>query len=798
MKFSLSWLADYLDTDLDLAALEEALTMAGLEVEDIDDPAAKLADFTVAHVLQAEKHPDADKLRVCRVATKDGEKQIVCGAPNARTGLIGIYAPLGTFIPGLDFALDKKPRKIRGVESHGMLCSAKEIEAGDDHAGIVDLKTDFPVGTPAAEALGVNDPVIDFEVTPNRPDWLGVRGIARDLAACGAGTFKDRPVEPKPGGFAQPVTVRLDAPDLCPAFAARLIKGVKNGPSPDWMQARLRAVGVQPKNMLVDVTNFISLDRARPLHVFDAAKLRGDLVVRRGVAGESFVGLDDKEHPVSPEMCVIADDSGVVSLGGVMGGASTGCSDDTVDVLIESAWFDPLATARAGRATGVTSDAQYRFARGVDPQTILPGIELATALILEHCGGEASETRLFGEIPAPPKPIKFPLTEVKRLTGLTLSREEIVRILETLGFSVEGGARAKALSVTPPSWRMDVEGPADLVEEVARCHGFDKLPVAPLPRPTGRRAPAVTPAQRRAATVRRTLAGRGLQEAVTWSFCLGAHADLFGGEPSLALANPISSELDRMRPTPLIHLITAAQRNADRGFHGAALFEVGPAYRGIEPEDQHRVAAGVRAPDKARHWAGAPEGDVYSVKADAEAVLEAAGAPVGKVQIAPPAEPWWHPGRAGVFQLGPKNRLARFGEVHPRVLKALDVEGPIYAFEVDLDAIPHPKASGSRAKGKLDVAELMPVRRDFAFVVTKDIPAGDLVRAAQGADKALIERVDIFDVYEGEHVGEGRKSIALEVTLQPRDATLDDAALEQVSGKIVKAVEKATGAHLRD
>jgi len=795
MKFALSWLKDYLDTDVALPDLVEAMTMAGLEVEHVEDPRERLAAFTVAKVIKAEPHPDADKLQVCTVETKDGIKQIVCGAPNARTGLVGIFAPLGAYIPGLDFKLDKKPRKIRGVESHGMLCSVKELEAGEDHDGIVDLDGDWNVGDAAADALGVGDPVIDFEVTPNRPDWLGVVGIARDLAAAGVGTFKEPTVEPIAGAFPCPVEVKLEAPEACPVFAGRLIRGVKNGPSPEWAQARLRAIGLRPISALVDVTNLVSYDRARPLHVYDAAKLKGAVRARLGDGEESFRALDEKDYVVGKEMCAIADDSGVIGLGGVMGGESTGCDETTTDVFIECAWFDPMRTARTGRATGILSDAQYRFARGVDPASVTEGIELATRLILEFCGGEPSEVVVTGDIPAPPAAVEFDPGQVKRLTGLETSETEIVAALTALGFRLKKANGGYTVAV--PSWRLDVDGPADLVEEVARVVGYDKLPEASLDKPIGRRPIAISPGRKRASVVRHVLAARGLQEAITWSFCRHDQAALFGGAEGLELANPISSELDVMRPTPLVHLLLGLQKNADHGWPDGAFFEVGPVYRGVEPDDQENVGAGVRRPLPPRHWSGGEAPDVFAVKADVLAALDAMGVATDKLQVVAPASPWWHPGRSGRLQLGPKLVLAEFGELHPRVLKTLDVDGPLVGFEVYVDRAPQPRAKATRAKPAFEVLELMPVRRDFAFVVDDSVAAGDVVRAARGSDKALVADVAVFDVFQGEAIGADKKSIAIEVTLQPRDATLDDKALEAVSAKIVAAVTKATGGALR-
>ena len=795
MKFTTSWLNEHLDTDVAVDALVDAMTMAGLEVEHVADPRATLAAFTVAKVLNAEPHPDADRLRVCTVETKDGTKQIVCGAPNARTGLVGIYAPLGTFIPGLDMTLDAKPRKIRGVESQGMLCSAKELEAGEDHDGIIELEGDWEVGAPASDALGLGDPVIDFEVTPNRPDWLGVRGIARDLAAAGVGTFIDKPVEPVPGGFPCPVKVTIEDEAFCPAFGLRLIRGVKNGPSPEWLQQRLTAIGLRPINALVDVTNFFTYDQARPLHVFDAAKVAGDLVIRKAKPGESLLALDGKTYALDEDVGVIADDNGVESLAGVMGGEASGCDAATTDVLLEAALWDPLTIARTGRKLGIVSDAQYRFARGVDPASVAEALDAAAAMIIAICGGEASEPLIAGSVPTDTTTVDFAPSEVERLTGLTVADTEIMRILTALGFAVkkEKGGR---FTVTAPSWRPDVAGPADLVEEVARIVGFDTLPEEPLPVLEGRRPLAISLGRRRAGDARRRLAARGLFEAVTWSFCRGDQAALFGGADGLTLANPISVELDAMRPSPLPHLLAALQRNADRGWPGDGLFEVGPVYRGVEPDDQETVAAGVRPARLVRHWTNGRAADVFDAKADALAALDAIGAPADKLQVAAASE-WWHPGRSGRLQLGPKLVLAEFGELHPRVLRALDVDGPIVGFEVYLDRAPAPRAKATKTKPPFAASELMPVRRDFAFVVDDAVAAGDITRAALGADKALVVDAAVFDVFAGEAIGAGKKSVAIEVTLQPVEATLDDKALDAVSSKIVAAVAKATGGALR-
>lgn len=797
MKFTLSWLKEHLETSATLAEIEHAMTMAGLEIEGIEDPAADLSAFTVAHVKEAVPHPDADRLRVCTVDTVDGEKTIVCGAPNARAGMTAIYAPLGTYIPGADFSLDAKPRKIRGVESHGMLCSSAELGSGEDSDGIIDLQGDWKVGTPAAKALGMDDPVIDFEVTPNRPDWLGVDGIARDLAAAGMGHVITKMAKPVDGKFDCPVKIELDWPEACPVFAGRLIRGVKNGPSPAWLQKRLKAIGLRPINALADITNLVSYDRCRPLHVYDAAKLDGTIRARKG-RGEAdrFEALDGKFYVPTDEMCVIADDANCLGFGGVMGGEESGVSETTTDVFLECAWFDPALTRATGRATGIESDAKHRFERGVDTHSVRPGIEWATRLILDICGGEPSHVVVAGEEPEPPKAIEFDTRQVKRLTGLDLETTEIVRILDTLGFTAAGSGHA--LTVEVPTWRRDCTQPADLVEEIARIHGFDNIVPVSLPRLPGRREPTATIGQNRARWVRRALALRGYREAVTWSFCETKEAAAFGGHgEGLALENPISSELDVMRPSALIHLLKAIQANADKGLEDPRLFEVGPIWLDDTPKGQKTVAAGVRFVEAGRHWTGTREADLFDAKADALAALEAAGAPVDSLQAAPEARAWWHPGRSGVLRLGPKNVLAEFGELHPGMLKALGIDGRVIGFEVVLDAIPQPKKQALKARAPLQRSELMPVRRDFAFLMDDTVAAQDLIRAAKGADKALVTDVQVFDLYRGKGVPEGKVSMALEVTLQPNEKTLTDKEIEAVAASIVAAVEKATGGALR-
>ena len=796
MKFPVSWLKDYLATTASLDETMAYMLKAGLEVEEVSNPAEDLKAFTVCKVKAAEPHPDADKLRVCTVETVDGEKQIVCGAPNARAGMTAIYAPLGAYIPGLDFALDKKPRKIRGVESSGMMCSTKELNAGEDHDGIADLDGSIPLGTPAAEALGLNDPVIDFEVTPNRPDWLGVKGIARDLAAAGAGEFIDDPVRKVTGTYDCPIKIEVTDPEACPVFAGALIRGVKNGPSPAWLQARLNAVGITPKSLLVDVTNYISIDRARPLHAYDAAKLRGTVRARLGKDSEHCSALDGKIYQINSEMCVIADDSGVIGLGGVMGGESTAVSDETTDVFIESAWFDPLRTARTGRTTGIISDARYRFERGVDPQSCIEGVHLALRLITEYGGGAASKVSLAGDAPRRTEPVEFFKRDVARLTGLDIKPAAMKKTIKSLGFTIEDTGETWLLRV--PSWRFDIEQSADIVEEIARLEGFDALPTASLPALKGANRVVTTPIQDRIRTARRTLASRGFLESVTWSFMPKPIAELFGGgAETLTVANPVASELNQMRPSILANLALAVQRGADHGERDLRLFEAGPIYLGDGPKDQRSVVAALVRPVKSRHWNGAADYDAYAAKADLDAILNAIGQPPARFQVGEPRQPHWHPGQSGSVKLGPKVTVAHFGALHPRVLKAMKVDGPVFGFELNLNALPQMKAKTTKTKPVFAKADLTPVRRDFAFIVSEDTAASAIVKAAQGADKALVTAVDVFDVYQGQGIEPDQKSVAIEVTLQPRGETLKDQDIEAISQKITAAVAKATGGVLR-
>jgi phenylalanyl-tRNA synthetase beta chain len=804
MKFTLSWLKEHLDTDEPLDKIVDKLTMIGLEVERVEDKAKALAPFTVAAVISADKHPNADKLRVCMVDTGGGAPvQVVCGAPNARAGMKGVFAAPGTHIPGT--GTDLKVGTIRGVESRGMLVSGRELGLNDDHEGIIEVPADTPVGKSYPEVLGLNDPVIEINLTPNRADCTGVNGVARDLGAADMGAFKQRTPKAVKGQFPSPVSVTLDfgaTPSLCPGFALRLVKGVKNGPSPDWLQARLRAVGLRPINALVDITNFITFDRARPLHVFDAAKVKGHLVVRRAKKGEQLLALDGKTYALDESMCVIADDQGVESLAGIMGGEASGVSETTTDVLIESALWDPLNIAQTGRKLGIQSDARYRFERGVDPAFLLPGLELATQMVTELCGGTPSEVVVAGNPEVPERVIDFPLSELKRLAGLEVPLTEVRRVLTHLGFFVAG--QDKKAKIAVPSWRADVHGTADIVEEVVRILGVDRIPLTPFERGDAPRKPVLTPLQVRTRKAKRALAARGLVEAVTWSFVSKKQAELFGGgQPELALANPIAADLSDMRPSLIPGLAAAAQKNADRGYPDVALFEVGQIFKGDQPEDQFTAATGVRralakASGIGRHWSSpAAPVDAFDAKADALAVLAAAGVPAQSVQVVPGGPAWFHPGRSGTLQMGPQTVLGHFGELHPQALEALDAEGPLVAFEVILERIPEPKAKATRAKPVLELSPFQPVERDFAFIVDRTVKAGDILRAAQAADRKLIAGVNVFDVYEGKGVAQDKKSIAIAVTIQPREKTMTDEEIDALGKKIVAEVTKKTGGALR-
>ena len=801
MKFTLSWLKEHLDTDADAATIGEKLTSIGLEVESITDPGAGLKDFIVGEVITADKHPNADKLRLCSVSTGSENLQIVCGAPNARAGIKVVLARPGTVIPISGDAL--KIGTVRGVESRGMMCSARELLLGEDHDGIIELKTDAVVGAPVAAALesaGLlsNDPVIEISITPNRGDAASVWGVARDLAAAGLGKLKSGNVAPVAGKFPAPKTITLnfaaESKNACPIFAGRLIRGVKNGPAPKWVQARFKAVGLKSISALVDVTNFVSQDRGRPLHVFDADKV-GNLQARMAKDGETVLALDDATYTLTANTIVIADEARALGIAGIMGGKDSGSYDDTVNVFVESAYFDPGHIARAGRKQGIISDARYRFERGVDPQFVLPGLELATQLILEWCGGEASDVVIAGELPPPHAPITFDPAFVEKLGGIVVPRETIISILQKLGFVVAD--RGAALQVVPPSWRHDVDGPADLVEEVVRIHGLGSVASVPLPRDAGVAKPVLTRAQRRAKSARRAIAARGFNEAVSFSFIAREHAALFGGgDAARQLSNPIASDLDALRPTPLPCLLAAAQRNAARGLSNLSLFEIGPGFTTGMPEAQATIATGLRTGNALRDWAkSAHDADVFDVKADMLAALEAVtGAPMS-APIRKGAPGWYHPGRSGVIALG-KTVIAQFGELHPKVLAAFDLKVPAAAFEIFLDALPEAKAKG-KARPLFAPSPYQAIERDFAFVVKHEIAAGDIVKAVKNAERALLDSVAIFDVYEGKGVPEGHKSVAISVRLQPKEKTLTEAEIEAIAAAIVAGVTKATGGSLR-
>ncbi len=797
MKFTLSWLKDHLDTDASVDEIAEALTDLGLEVEEIVNPADRLKDFTLGYVKHAEKHPDADKLRVCKVDTDEGELQIICGAPNAREGITVVVCKPGMYIPGLDLTISVG--KIRGVESFGMMASERELELSEEHDGIIELPSG-EVGDRFVDWLAENDPskvdpMIEIAITPNRPDALGVEGIARDLAARGIGTLKQRDYVPVPGDYESPIKVTIDEDTLdgCPHFTGRLIRGVKNGPSPQWLQDQLKAIGLRPISALVDITNYMTFDHNRPLHVFDADKVQGNLRVHRAKGGEKLVALDEKEYTIQPGMMVISDDKGPESIAGIMGGQETGCTEETVNVFLESAFWDHVQIALTGRALRINSDARYRFERGVDPEYTREGLEHATQMILDICGGEVSNVVEAGKAPNHARAYKLDAARVRSLVGMDIPESEQRQTLTRLGFRLEGEM------AHVPSWRPDVMGEADLVEEVARIASLTKLQGKPLPRVTdGIPKPVMTPAQRRQSMARRTCAALGYNECVSYTFIDQASAALFGGgDDATKLENPISSEMSHMRPDLLPGLLQAAARNQARGYADVALFEVGPVFHDGEPGDQKTQITGLlvgRNGPKDVHGASRPV-DVFEAKADAEAVLAAIGAPA-KVQVLRDGDTWWHPGRHGRICLGPKKVLGVFGELHPRVLQAMDIKGPAMAFTIWPDEVPLPRKSGA-TRAALELRDLQAVERDFAFVVDAAVEALTLVNAAAGADKALIEDVRVFDEFIGGSVGEGKKSLAITVRLQPTDKTLKEKDIEAVSAKIVEKVAKATGGTLR-
>lgn len=786
MKFTLSWLHQHLDTQASLDDIVEALTRVGLEVEGVENPGEKLAAFRVAKVLTAAPHPQADKLQVLTVDTGEGELQVVCGAPNARAGLVGVFGSAGAVVPANGMVL--KVAAIRGVESNGMMCSTRELELGDDHDGIIELPADAPIGTAFPDYAGLNDPVVDVSITPNRQDCMGVRGIARDLAAAGLGTLKPLAVDPVAGEGSGP-DVRTDDPEGCPAFFGQQVSGVTNGEAPEWMRRRLTAIGQKPISALVDITNYVMIDLGRPLHVYDRAKLVGGLVARRAQAGEEVLALNGKTYKLDASMTVIADAESVHDIGGIMGGEHSGCSESTTDVLIECAYFDPDHIARTGQKLGLTSDARSRFERGVDPAFLEDGLAIATRLVLDICGGKASQVTRAGQPPVAPRSIAYDPARAELLGGLAVDAGRQREILESLGFTV-----GSDWTVTAPTWRRDIDGSADLVEEVIRIVGIDNVPSTPLDRLPGVARPTATPEQKLERKLRRTAAARGLNEAVTWSFISESEAAAFGGG-AWTLANPISEDMKVMRPSLLPGLLSAAGRNLKRGATSVRLFELGRRYLAdAERSTLSVLLAGARTP---RGWQSgkAQPFTAYDAKAEALALLEAAGAPIANLQVMGEAGEVYHPGQSATLRLGPKTVLAAFGMVHPSVLKAFDLDGDVAAVELYLDALPGKRGSGFMRAAYTPPA-LQAVTRDFAFLVPADLPAGDLVRAIKGADKAAIVEARLFDVFTGTGVGEGQKSLAVEVTLQPGEKSFTDEELKAVADKVVAAATKL-GATLR-
>lgn len=796
MKFTLSWLKDYLDTDASLDVILEKLTDIGLEVEGVEDRAAMYAPFKVVEVMEAVQHPNADRLRVCQVKTENGMIQVVCGAPNARAGMKAVLAPEGSYVPGLDMTMKKT--KIRDVESNGMMASEREMKLGDDQNGIIDLPVDTPIGTPLAKIYGLDDPVIEINVTPNRPDCAGIRGIARDLAAAGLGTLKPLSFEKIPAKFDTPIQVKLET-EACPLFMGRLIKNVKNGPSPEWLQNRLKALGLRPISALVDITNYFCVGLCRPLHVFDADKLKGNITVRLAKNGETFDALNDKSYTLADTMVAVCDDSGVLGLGGIVGGTSTGCADSTINVFLECAYFDPLTIARAGRSLGINSDARYRFERGIDPSFTVEAIELATHMIIDLCGGEAGTVVQAGQVPPHIKTIAYNPDLFTKRVGDSVAPMEQKRILESLGFIVDA-----QWNVTVPGWRPDVFGDVDIVEEVARIRGYDSIPAVSVVKDGAVAKSAETSRGQKARKARNALAAHGLQECVTWSFMAEHLAEKFGANDMqqaarMKLVNPISVDLVQMRPSILPNLVEAAGRNADRGFGNTALFEIGPVFKGVGPNEQPTVAAGVRYGAMGnKHWSS-PESaravDAYDAKADALRTIEAAGGPSGNLQVSRDAPSYYHPGRSGALRLG-ANIIGYFGEIHPALLDEMKISVPVVGFEVFIENIPDPKKKGT-ALPLIELSPFQPISRDFAFLADSGIEADSFVKAIKSVDRNLIGAVEIFDIYTGKGIEAGKKSVAISVTIEPKTATLTDSEIEGLNQKIITTVNQKTGAVLR-
>ena len=797
MKLTLAWLKRHLETSASLDEIVATLNRIGVEVEGVEDRSRELAPFTAGRVVSAAPHPNAERLRVCLVETADAEVQVVCGAPNARAGMMGVFAPSGSHIPGT--GLDLKNTVIRGVESRGMLCSERELGLSDEHEGIIELPEQTPVGTPFAAVAGLDDPVIDLSVTPDRGDCFSVRGIARDLAAAGLGELLPLDTAPCPGTYDSPLAIELDfAPgkeDACPAFLGRHFRGLANGPSPEWMRRKLEAVGLRPITALVDITNWLTLDLGRPAHIYDARKVSGPIGARLARPGESFEALNGKAYEPDEEMTVIFDSSGMLGLGGVIGGAGTGADETTSEGFLEIALFDPLRTAATGRKLNLVSDARQRFERGIDDAFAPASMEIATRLILDICGGEASHVVTAGSVPVARQVMDVRPSRVRSLGGIDIPAGRASAILDDLGFTVRE-AGEDAWSVTVPSWRHDMECEPDVIEEILRIHGFDEIPMATLPRRGGIPRDALSTGQKRLRRARRILAARGLDEAVTYSFIASARARMFdGGDDGLELVNPISSDMSAMRPSLIPGLLEAAARNQARGLRDPGLFETGPVYHGLQ--DQKTAVAGLRTGRTGpRHWCGGDRDvDAFDAKADAVAVLDAAGVPTGQLDTTADAEAWYHPGRSGVLRLGP-NALASFGEVHPETLRSLDVAGPAVVFELHLEALPRPRTR-SPARPDLRLSRFQPVRRDFAFLVDSDVPASRVLRAITGTARDLIQEVEVFDRYTGSGIADGKVSLAVGVTFQPDKASLTENEIEALSGRIVEAVRKRTGGTLR-
>lgn len=793
MKFTISWLKEHLDTDAGVDEIAETLTRIGLEVEEVVNPGAGLNGFVTAKVEKCEMHPDSDHLHLLQVNTGKKMLQVVCGAPNVEKGTIGIFAPVGTVIPCYNEKLTVG--KIRGVESYGMLCSEKELGIGEDHNGIISLPADTPIGVSAAEVLNI-DPVIEISITPNRAECLGVRGIARDLAAAGLGKLKPLEIKKIPGTFKSPLKIRVET-ESCPVYTGRYLRGVNNrAETPKWMKDRLAAIGLHSISPLVDITNYINYDLARPLHVFDADKLKGDLVIRMAQNGEKFVSLEEKEYVLDDKSLGICDDDGVQCLGGIMGGLGKGCSPQTVNVLLESAWFCPDCISRTGRRFQIESDSRYRNERWVDPNSNVMGSDYAAAMILDICGGEAAEITVCGKEDYASAPVYLRPERLKTLAGIEVSKEEIFRILTALGFAVsEENGRLKAIS---PTWRGDIACEADLVEEVVRMVGLDNIAAISMPSDEFPKQ-TLNPAQRRTVTVKHELAARGMYETVTWSFTDSKLAQAFRKSADVVLlANPIASELDEMRPSILPNLLLGAKNNLARGAVNIALFEVGPEFFGRKPGQQRQVAAGIRCGvTSKKHWQGGERVyDVFDAKADALAAVAAANGPYDNAQVSKDAPAYYHPGRSGSLRLG-KNVLAYFGELHPAVLKAFDIKSRVVAFEVYLDNIPLPRSNAGKSKKKLELSAFQPVDKDLAFVVDGEVPAANIIAAAKSADKEHIAEVRVFDVYEGPNLPEGKKSVALGLTFQPKEKTFTDAEIDGLMKKVIIEVGKKTDAVLR-